>query len=164
MTIRNGLFAEYENLDLKLVETRSDVPIPDDKKTCLLWYRNLKDCPFEDFKEDKFGNGFYKIIPISQIEKAFLVFTFGKYKKLDVEVFEGKENKVVIASRNKMVAEELNMIRVGEEWYQKEVEISDLDFLWEESIEIKKSKTLYGEILQLNEIWQDKREKMKLEK
>ncbi len=90
------------------------------------------------------------------------MFTFGKIQEVDVEVFEGKENKVQIASRNKVVAEELNMIRVaGEEWYKKEVEISDLDFLWEESIEIKKSKTLYGEILQLNEIWQDKREKMK---
>ncbi len=76
MTIRNGLFAEYENLDLKLVETRSDVPIPDDKKTFSLWYRNLKDCPFEDFEEDKLGNGFYKIIPISQIEKAFCVYVW----------------------------------------------------------------------------------------
>lgn len=161
MTIRNGLFAVYENLDLKLVETRSGIPIPDDKKTFLLWYSNLKDCPFEDFEQDKFGNGFYKIIPISKIEKVFLVITFGKYKKLDVEVFEGRENKVQIASRNIFAAEELNMIRVGEDWYNKEVEFSDLDFIWEESIEIKQSKTLYGEILQLNEIWQDKRKKMK---
>ena len=63
--------------------------------------------------------------------------------QLDVEVFEGIENKVQIASRNIIAAEELNMIRVGEDWYIKEVEFSDLDFIWEESIEIKPSKTLY---------------------
>lgn len=159
MKIRNGIFAEYKKLDLKLVETRSDVPISDDKKAFQLWYQNLNDCPYDDFEKDKFGNGFYKNIPISQIEKATLIITFAKYKKLNVEVFEGRENKVQITSRNKMIAEELNMIRVGEEWYKKEVEISDLDLIWEEKIEIKKSKNLYGEILKLNEIWKDKRKK-----
>ena len=43
------------------------------------------------------------------------------------------------SSRNKVIAEELNMIEVGKEWYKKEVEISDLDLIWEEKIEIRKS-------------------------
>ncbi len=158
------MYARYENLELKLVEARIDVPVPDDQKTFLLWYPNLKDCPFEDFEIDRFDQGFYKIIPISQIEKAFLVRTFGKYKKLVVEIFEGKENKVQIASRNLMIAEELNLTKVGKEWYMNEVEISNLKLIWEEKIEITKSESLYGEILKLNEIWNDKTERMKIEK
>lgn len=164
MTIRNGMYAQYENLELKLVEARIDVPVPEDQKTFQIWYPNLKDCPFEDFERDRFDQGFYKTIPISQIEKAFLINTFGKCKKLKVEVFKGKGNKVQIASRNLMIAEELNLIKVGKEWYMKEVEISNLNLIWEEKVEIIKSESLYGEILKLNEIWNDKIERMKMEK
>lgn len=164
MTIRNGIFAKYENLELKLVESRIEVPVSDDKKTFQLWYPNLKDCPFKDFEKDRFGQGFYKTIAISQIGKAFLVNTFGKYKKLKVEVFEGKDNKVQIASRNLIIAEELNLIKCGKEWYKNEVEISNLNLIWEEKIEIKKAESLYGEILKLSEIWNDKLARMKLEK
>lgn len=156
MTIRNGIFAKYKHLDLKLVETRSEGPIPDNKKTFQLWYLNFKDCPFEDFEKDRFGSGFYKTIPINQIEKAFLVNTFGKYKKWKVEVFEGKENKVQIATRDILNKENLEMIKVGKDWYKKEVEISELEMIWEEKVEIIHSKCLYGEILKLNEIWRDK--------
>ena len=162
MEIRNGIFTRYEDFDLKLVEQRSEVPVSDDKKAFQIWYQNTEDCPFEDFEKDKFGNGFYKIVPISQIEKVFLIITFGKYKKWTIEVFEGKGDKVQIASRDRTVSEELGMKKIGKEWYMKEVEISDLDLIWEETIEIKQSDTLYGAFLKLNDLWRDKRERIKL--
>ena len=164
MVIRNGLFAKYDNFELELAESRSEVPIPDEEKTFSLWYHNLKDCPFKDFKKCEFGNGFYKTVLIDQIEKPFLVLTYGKYKKLKIEVFKGKEHKIQIASRSELIAGELDMIKCREDWYTKDVEIRDIDLIWEEKFEIKKSKTIYGDILQLKDLWKEKIGQMKIEK
>lgn len=160
MKIRNGFYCKYENLDLKLVETRNDVPIPDDKRTFQLWYQDPHKCPFDDFEKDRFGNGFYKIIPINQIGIVYLVFTYGMINGLNIEVFAGKENKIQIASRNIKIAEKLSLYNCGVGRFMKQIEITDLDLVWEETIQIKKSVTPFGEVLKLNEIWQDRKEKM----
>jgi hypothetical protein len=154
MKIRNGFYCKYENLDLKLVETRNDVPIPDDKRMFQLWYEDPNECPFDDFEKDRFGNGFYKIIPINQIGIVSLVFTYGMINGFNIEVFAGKENKIQIASRNIKIAEELGLSNCGVGKFMKQIEISDLDLVWEETIQIKKSVTPLGEVLKLNEIWQ----------
>ena len=55
MTIRNGIYTEYKRHELKLVESRTEVLIPIEKKTFQIWYNNSEDCPFDEFVKDDFN-------------------------------------------------------------------------------------------------------------
>jgi hypothetical protein len=143
----------YEGHQLKLVESRIEVPVSAKQKTYQLWYEEGSNCPYEDFEKSVHNNGFFKTIGIDQIKNAFWIRTFGLYKKFQIEVFPSKKrNQIQIATRNKMTASELGLNKLGEHWYKKEVDYSRLELVWEESIKIVYSKQKYGHIIRLAEL------------
>lgn len=157
MTIRNGIYTEYEQHVLKLVESRNDVPIPVEQKKFQIWFEGNENCPFHDFEKSAFGNGFFKTVTIDQIENAFLILTYGKYKNRLVEVFPGKkENHLIIATRDNLIADELAMKKIGKHWFNSEVLALEIEVIWEEVTQVKHSKNLYGKIIALEYIWKTK--------
>ncbi len=162
--IRNGIFTEYKGYQLKLIESRIEVPIPVEQKEYQIWYDDDSDCPFEDFEKSNHNNGFFKTVKIDQLKNVFAIRTLGKYHNFIIEVFVSKnKNHFQIATRNQSIASELKFNKIGEDWYMKELESSELELVWEEVIQIKQSNEKFGHIARIYELLQIRMNQLKQE-
>ena len=50
---------DFRGHQLKLVESRIEVPVADEQKTYQLWFEKGVECPFEDFDKSIHNNGFF---------------------------------------------------------------------------------------------------------
>lgn len=151
--IRNGIFTAYKNYELKLVESREEVPVPIEEKSYQIWYENNANCPFGDFIKSSHNNGFYKIVTIDQLKDVFAVRTLGKYNNKVVEVFPSREkDHLQISTRDKSTATDLHFTKVGEDWYMKEVDSSALELVWEKILRVKTPKDKQEQIFRLKEL------------
>lgn len=90
-------------------------------------------CPYLDFK--KYAEGiFVKQINKSDILNAFSYQTLAKYKNYIFQIDKIKEKKVLITTSEKVAFDELKLDFVDRGWYEKWVDVSELDEIWEERI------------------------------
>lgn len=88
-------------------------------------------CPYSGFK--KYSDDiFIKQINKSEILNAFSYQTLAKYKGFTFQIDKIKEPQVLITTSDKIAFEKLNLDFVDRGWYEKWVEISELDEIWEE--------------------------------
>jgi len=151
--VRNGMYIRYKNYELKIVETRVEVPIPIEQKKYQILYEDGSNCPFDDFVKSNHDNGYYKILKIDKLNDVFGVRTFGKYNGFPVEIFKtNKDGFFMIATRDSSIADELKFNSTNENWYTKEILNSKLELIWEEITRIKQTNEKYGDIIRLNEL------------
>jgi hypothetical protein len=135
MIIRNGIYSELSNLQIKIFEVRSEVPIEADEKRYLIWYDLDKNCPFDDFVRSNNSDGFYKYVKFEEISNAYSVRTYGIYKSYKFEIFRGEKeanDTISIATRDEKLKNIAELIEVNTSWYMKSIKLFELEKMWEE--------------------------------
>ncbi len=142
MNLKTGTYTVYRTYHLLINEERTEAPIPEQEKKIMISSNFNGECPFEDFKKHSYENIFCKSVFLNDLQNAYFVKTFGIYKNQKVEVFElqnGIEGMLSITTRDEKIGNALKMSEVNVSWFMKDLNIAELDKLWEE-----RSKSQYN--------------------
>ncbi len=101
--------------------------------------------PFENlgFEETSTHGVFTKIVTRKEIETAYGIDNFARYKGYNFGIsirsrFKEKENKIMLISSRKSIAEKLGMEMAEQSIYEKWINIDEAEQIWEER------KPIYG--------------------
>lgn len=140
MKIKNGIYTQYRGYELIVHKSRyeDELPIPEEEKPLLVYYNNLKPCPFDDFIESKHNNGYYKKVFRNELSNAYQIFTFCIYQGFQFRVIEFEPDTTIvnIETYDEEANDKLSLYKFTD-WqnrpiYSNQVKISQLEKLWEE--------------------------------
>ncbi|MBL7932716.1 MAG: hypothetical protein JNL60_12480 [Bacteroidia bacterium] len=129
MNIKIGPYTELLGLQLSIKGIR------DDDEHLLLRYEGPEP-PSSDFKKSNHEqNVYYKTILKEHLDNGYWIQTHGLYKGFHVEVIPlntPDQRMATIMTNDQTIGEALDFLKVSGDKYAKDIEISDLEKIWEE--------------------------------
>ncbi|WP_088655844.1 hypothetical protein [Geofilum rhodophaeum] len=125
--MRNSDYTFFKGLHLELSNIR------DDDERVLLSYKG-ENSPSPGFEKSIHRKDTYElIVNVKDIDNAYQVRTYGKYRGYTFGVFKlGKEGMVFIGTTDKAAYKKLNLTEVNQNWYGDDIQGTELDKIWEE--------------------------------
>ncbi len=133
MTIRNGLYTEYNNEDLLLFTIRSEVPKKKDDQLYRICYDGMQEPNPRGFFLDPLSGLLCMTVKANEISNAFSIQTYGRLGEMIVKVFKYKSEpgSLFITSTEGKAEDECLFSNMGD-YYAKVVMPEQLIEIWEE--------------------------------
>lgn len=135
INIRTGNYTSYLGYECQLFEVRTEVPTSELDMKFSVCYSSAENLKLNGFQKHAYADLFCKTVNYNDLKNAYSVNTFGIYKGVMVQVF-GKRldniNIVEVGTNSYYAFKELGFLELDPNWYIKDVNIDEIDEIWEE--------------------------------
>lgn len=133
MNIRVGNYTLYEGHLCKLIENRNEVPVLEEEVGYNVCYMANEELSLKGFDRHPFEKMYCRAFKCVEISNALFINTYGMYRGVKVKVYEYKKDPTLIhITINDIANLSLNGFEDMGSYFIKEIQLIELDKLWEE--------------------------------